>query len=347
MHRNGSLTNNLYELLLEFSVMKKNLQVLIAEDDPVSRKFLESSVKKWGFPIRSTSDGEETRQCLISDDRPQLAIVDWNMPKLDGIGVCKAVRERYSMSDVFILILTARTESEDLASALEAGANDYMTKPFDATELKARLSMGQRLVDATSMSTGSPVETGMTSAPNQEGCITPIFDPHELKFKCRLPAPLLRAWESNGRLQKVLLDRLQVCPQCRSLPTFRFGCSTCGSGCVTNDRMIHHFACAHVGEARDFDEDGELVCPKCRVRQLVVGADFEHLTGPYRCLECDWTAAELEHVAHCLGCGFRFPANQAVIEDLMGFQYQGVDFAKAINTDGEDLQLPERVITVN
>jgi len=327
--------------------MTNNQQVLVAEDDPVCQRFLESSLTKWGFSVRTTSDGEETYRCLMADDNPQLAIVDWNMPKLNGIDVCQAVRERRSMSDVFILVLTARKESNDLAAALEAGANDYMTKPFDGTELKARLTVGQRLIGSRSTSAGSPAMAGMTASLDQNGYIAPIFDPQKLKFGCGLPANLLRAWESDGTLQKVLLDRIQVCPQCRCLPTFRFGCSTCGSGCVTNERMIHHFACAHVADAHDFDEDGEIVCPKCRVRKLVVGADFEHLTGPYRCLECDWTAVELEHVAHCLSCGFRFPANQAVIENLMGFQYQGVDYAKAINSAGTGLQLPERVSTAN
>ena len=311
--------------------MTTNTSVLIAEDEPVYRKFLESLLSDWGFPVQTASDGEETRRCLLAKDRPQLAIVDWNMPKLNGIGVCQAVRERYSMSEVFILMLTARSESDDLAAALDAGANDYMTKPFDGTELRARLTVGQRLVGSMSIPPSFAVADGISASLPQNGYLMPVFDPHSLKFNYGLPATLLRAWASDGTLRKVLLDRVQVCPQCRSVPTFRFGCSACGSGCVTNDRMIHHYACAHVGAAQDFDEDGELVCPKCRMRRLVVGADFEHLTGPYRCLDCGWSAAELEHVAHCLGCGFRFPANQAVIEDLVGFHAHRLDSLGAIS----------------
>ena len=302
--------------------MINNSEVLIAEDDPLYRHCLESSLVKWGFRVRVTTDGEETRRVLLGEDRPRLAIIDWNMPKLNGPDVCHAVRDRYSMSELFILMLTARSESEDLAAALDAGANDYMSKPFDSTELKARLMVGQRLVGSVTAKCEPKVTTTVSNVPGADGYIMPVFDPQTLKFGSGLPATVLRAWESDGSLRQVLLDRIQVCPQCRSLPTFRFGCSVCGSGCVTNDRMIHHFACAHVGPAADFDEDGELVCPKCRVRRLVVGADFEHLMGPYRCLDCDWSAAELEHVAHCLGCGYRFPANEAVIEDLVGFHAQ-------------------------
>jgi CheY-like chemotaxis protein len=311
--------------------MKNNQQVLVADDDPVYRQFLESSITKWGFPVQTTSDGEEALRCLLADHGPKVAIVDWNMPKLDGIGVCRSVRKRYSMSDVFILVLTSRAESDDLAKALEAGANDYVTKPFDCTELKARLEMGQRLVGSMPTLANSPAAARISWTHDKTGFITPIFDPQTLKFSYGVSASLLRAWASDGTLQKVLLDRVQVCPQCLSLPTFRFGCSSCGSGCVTNDRMIHHFACAHVGPARDFDEDGELVCPKCRARQLVVGADFEHLTGPYHCLDCDWSDVELEHVAHCLGCGFRFPADQAVFEELVGFYVHRLDVLGAVS----------------
>ncbi len=308
----------------------EHAQVLIAEDDPVYRRFLESSLNKWGYSVHNSADGEETCRLLLADEHPKLAIVDWNMPKLDGIGVCQAVRERFSMSDVFILMLTARTEPEDLAAALDAGANDYMTKPFDGIELQARLTMGMRLIQASGHSPTSIETNDLADSISKDGYITPVFDPQQLQFRQGLPAPLLRAWESDGSLSKVLLDRVQVCPQCRCLPSFRFGCSACGSGCITNDRMIHHFACGHVGAAKDFETDEEIVCPKCRVRRLVVGADFEHLTGPYRCLDCDWSAAELEHVAHCLGCGFRFPANQAVLEDLVGYHARQLDSLGAI-----------------
>lgn len=299
--------------------MTDKQQVLIADDDTVHRTLIEGLLAKWGFEPKIASNGEEACRLLLADNHPQLAIVDWQMPKLDGIDVCRAVRERHSMSDVFVLMLTARRESNDLAEALNAGANDYISKPFDGTELKARLTVGLRLIGSMVVTAESLTVTGTSPSSNRNECITPVFDPHRLKFGFGLPAALLRTWESDGTLQRVLLDRVQVCPQCHSLPTFRFGCSACGSGCMTNDKMIHHFACAHVGTGRDFDEDGELVCPKCRTRRLVVGADFEYLTGPYRCLDCNWSARELEHIAHCLGCSFRFPASAAVMEDLVGF----------------------------
>ena len=112
-------------------------------------------------------------------------------------------------------------------------------------------------------------------------------------------------WRSGppfGVLTPVLWDRVQVCPRCQGLPRFCRGCSSCGSGHVANDRLIHHFACAHVAPVADFEKGGDLVCPKCRTRHMIVGSDYEYAVGPFHCGDCHWTAAELQQVAQCLRC---------------------------------------------
>lgn len=313
-------------------------EILVADDDPICRRMLDVSLSKWGFEVQSFADGEESCRVLLSAQRPRLAVLDWNMPKLDGLSVCRNVRERWSASDVYILMLTGRTNSDDLACALEAGANDFVRKPFDAKELRARLLVGQRLISTQPISDQQeppqrsramdawmdanvvdPSVSRATQSLAGNGYLTPVFDPQSLRFNYGIPSPLLRGWQENGTLQKVLLDRVQVCPKCRALPSFRFGCASCGSGCVTNERLIHHFACAHVGRVEEFEKNDGLECPKCLTRQILVGADYEYLTGPYRCLDCGWSAAELEHVAHCLACQHRFPASESVIEDLVAY----------------------------
>jgi len=304
--------------------------ILVAEDDPVCQRVLNASLAKWGYDVQTYSDGESSCHALLAEDRPKLAILDWNMPKLAGIDVCRKVRRVANSTEVYILMLTSRTSSEDLARALEAGANDFVRKPFDAKELRARLLVGQRLVSTTPDMRDSPIlpntEATPTAAPRtvphplaDNGFLTPVFDPMTLKYHYGLPSSMLRAWQDDGTLNKVLIDRVQVCPKCGALPSFRFGCAACGSGCVTNDRLIHHYACAHVAPIDDFEQNDRLVCPKCRVKDLIVGADFEYLTGPYRCLDCNWSAAELEHVAHCLACQYRYPASESVIEDLVAY----------------------------
>lgn len=151
------------------------------------------------------------------------------------------------------------------------------------------------------------------------GIKPPALDLSQLKFVPTLPVPQVEAARQRGELGEVLLDRVWVCPQCRALPSFRPACPCCGSGGVKRDRMLHHFACAFVGSTGEFQVSNEgLACPKCCTQRLMVGTDCEYLDGPWRCTDCDWNTAELEIVGHCLKCGFRFPAQQAVLEDLIG-----------------------------
>ena len=134
-----------------------------------------------------------------------------------------------------------------------------------------------------------------------------------------MPAHQMESARQRGELSEVLLDRVWVCPQCRAVPSFRPACPCCGSAGVERDRMLHHFACAFVGPTAEFQlTDEGLSCPKCCAQRLMVGTDCEFLNGPWQCSDCDWSPAELEIVGHCLKCGFRFPAEQAVLEDLIG-----------------------------
>src|SRR5581483_1525914 len=156
--------------------------------------------------------------------------------------------------------------------------------------------------------------------------LTPTLRPETLRFELGFPAETLDRWVRAGVLRPVWLDRVQVCPRCRALPTFRQGCKSCGSARVGNDRLIHHFACAHVGQARDFAAGpNDLACPKCRARHLVVGADFEYVVGPYRCHDCHWSDTELSPVGHCLRCSLRFPGEQAHEIELKGYHAHRLD----------------------
>lgn len=151
------------------------------------------------------------------------------------------------------------------------------------------------------------------------GIAAPALDLSLLKFVSRLPAHQIESARQHGELSEVLLDRVWVCPQCSALPSFRPACPCCGSAGVERDRMLHHFACAFVGPTSEFQlcDDG-LACPKCCAQRLMVGTDCEYLDGPWHCPDCDWSPAELEIVGHCLKCGFRFPAQQAILQDLVG-----------------------------
>ena len=126
---------------------KVRTRILIAEDDPVSRHMLKAFLFKWGYQVISANDGLEALRLLEGDDAPPLAVLDWMMPGMEGAEVCRRVRERKGHPYIYILLLTARTQKGDLLRGLEAGADDYLTKPFDAQELRARLHVGQRILD--------------------------------------------------------------------------------------------------------------------------------------------------------------------------------------------------------
>jgi diguanylate cyclase (GGDEF)-like protein len=126
---------------------ESRIPVLIAEDDPVSRRMLQAFLFKWGYDVVSAKDGLEAVGILEGNDAPPLAVLDWMMPGMEGPEVCRRVREIKGRPYIYVLLLTARTQKDDLLRGLESGADDYLTKPFDAQELRARLHVGQRILD--------------------------------------------------------------------------------------------------------------------------------------------------------------------------------------------------------
>jgi DNA-binding response OmpR family regulator len=123
------------------------MRVLIAEDDLVSRKMLEATLTRWGYEVVITCDGESAWKALTSENAPRIAILDWMMPNLDGVDVIRRIRERTTGEPPYVLLLTAKGNKEDIVSGLEAGADDYVIKPFDREELRARLQAGIRILN--------------------------------------------------------------------------------------------------------------------------------------------------------------------------------------------------------
>jgi DNA-binding response OmpR family regulator len=123
------------------------MKILVAEDDSDSNLLLETLLRRWGHEAVTTTDGAAAWEVLQGEDAPTLAILDWMMPGLDGLEVCRRARGRTNAPPLYIVLLTARTNREDTVEGLEAGADDFVTKPFDPAELRARLSVGARVVE--------------------------------------------------------------------------------------------------------------------------------------------------------------------------------------------------------
>ena len=123
------------------------MNVLIAEDDPVTRHALEVLLASWSYDVVAVSDGTEAWELLRGNGRPRLAVLDWIMPGIDGADICRRIRSLGDEPYVYILMLTIKGEAKSVIEGFESGADDYLTKPFDADELKARIRAGRRIIE--------------------------------------------------------------------------------------------------------------------------------------------------------------------------------------------------------
>ena len=122
------------------------MKLLAADDDPVSLRLLERTLAGWGYTVVTARDGREAWDALQGDDAPRLVISDWIMPAVDGLELCRLIREAQWSTYTYFIILTARDATDDVVAGLEAGADDYVVKPFDRAELKSRIGIGERIL---------------------------------------------------------------------------------------------------------------------------------------------------------------------------------------------------------
>ena len=123
------------------------MRVLIAEDDPTSHRILATVLTKAGHDVVPCTDGEQALTALRGPDAPSLAILDWMMPEMDGVDVVRELRAKEEGRRTYIVLLTAKGQEEDVVTGLDAGADDYITKPFARNELQARIRAGERILD--------------------------------------------------------------------------------------------------------------------------------------------------------------------------------------------------------
>lgn len=123
------------------------MKVLVAEDQMVSRHLLASNLRKWGYAVTAVEDGTRAWQALQAEDAPQLAVLDWLMPGMDGIDICRQIRQGSQTRPIYLILLTARRGQADKIQGLQSGADDYITKPFNHEELRARVQVGFRVLD--------------------------------------------------------------------------------------------------------------------------------------------------------------------------------------------------------
>jgi phosphoserine phosphatase RsbU/P len=123
------------------------MRILIAEDDPVSRLVLTTNLGNWGHEVVTAVNGMEAWQASQEKDAPRLAILDWMMPEMEGPEVCRRIREIPATIPPYIILLTARQGAKEVVEGMQAGADDYLTKPYHRDELQVRVQVGVRMIE--------------------------------------------------------------------------------------------------------------------------------------------------------------------------------------------------------
>ena len=134
------------------------MKILIAEDEFTTRMMVQVCLENWGYSVTSVTNGQEAWLKLQNADAPNIAILDWEMPELDGVEVCRRVKEMGLENPPYIILLTGRDSNTDILRGFDAGADDYMTKPFNDNELQARVRVAERLVRTQSSLTATVSE---------------------------------------------------------------------------------------------------------------------------------------------------------------------------------------------
>jgi two-component system cell cycle response regulator len=239
------------------------MRVLAAEDNPVFQSMLRTMLTKWGYQAVIARSGTEAWHILQSDDAPRLAVLDWMMPGMDGVEICRRIRSANREPYIYILLLTARTESRDLIEGMDAGADDYLTKPFNAHELRVRLHAGRRILDlqeellrAREALREQATHDGLTGLYNRN-CILEKLD-DELARAARTGTPV-----------SVLMADLD-----------RFKSINDTHGHLVGDAVLREAACRLKSAARRYDSVGRyggeeflIVLPGCDAANAAVQAE--------------------------------------------------------------------------
>jgi len=156
------------------------MKILVADDDLVTRRLLQRTLERSGFTVVCVEDGQSAVECLLAPDGPRIAILDWVMPGKDGPSVCREIRAQESHPYVYLILLTSRENREDVVKGLEAGADDYLIKPWNPEEINARVRTGQRILELQDKLTYEADHDSLTGLPNRA-----FFAKHLHESVCR------------------------------------------------------------------------------------------------------------------------------------------------------------------
>lgn len=250
------------------------------------------------------------------------------------VDLCQRIRSVKSRDQLQIIVTIDEKKIEQVTAAVEAGADAVLAVPFEARELRLRMNLPQTSVRRRVDTPHIPESAACTDSAleHEEHCteeasanepvtrlVIPKFDGHSRKMVYGVGEDQLAAWKNSETVSKVPLDRYLACPCCHAVPTFRPGCGACGSTWTEPEKLVHHYACAHIASESEFRRGEDISCPKCLKSNLVVGSDFEVMDGGFVCSDCGAVSNQNELIGHCLSCQHRFLASEAVLLEMTGF----------------------------
>lgn len=198
---------------------KDSMKILIAEDDVISCRVLANNIKGWGYDVAIAKNGEEAWEALFSESnqvqqngnsRIRMAILDWEMPRINGIELCRRIRDRaitQPQDYIYVILLTGRDLQEDIIEGLSAGADDYMTKPFDQVELKIRLKNGERILKQESQQLELTSIDSLTKLWNRNKILDFLDDEMARSSRQNQPTGVLMV-DTGGQVENIALPRI-------------------------------------------------------------------------------------------------------------------------------------------
>lgn len=313
--------------------------VLVIENDVESVDLISRTLSEAGVHFTVAATDAEGWDAARTEPTIKLIICRMQADQIDGCQFARRVRAIKPTDQVQLLMIVTEVQLQDAGLAIKAGANDVLIAPFEARELRMLANLqparDNRRIDAAHQLENGQVTVAIEAEQQQAQqqmqvetevrFIRPTFDFNTMKYTYHASVDQIREWQSDDRVTQVVLDNVLVCPECEAVPTFRHGCGNCGSAVIEQERLLHHFACAYVGTEKEFRADSRrFSCPKCLQTDLVVGADFEVTSGPFRCADCGEVVNTASLIGHCVCCEHRFIAAEAMTMPLYGFYVYGV-----------------------
>lgn len=290
--------------------------VLIVDNKTTSRDTIQATLNDAelnGIFTDSTANAWK----IIQEEDVSLVLLRGIGAELESETLCRNIRTLKNAEQCSVIVILTEADLPHAAGFLIAGANDLLVEPFEPRELRMRAVIVPadqiRRVDKAHVVNGG----------KEPKLIVPELNPQTLKMDFGFRQHEVQTWEANPNIRKVALDTICVCPECESMASFRPGCGSCGSAFLEKQDLIHHYACAHVGPESEFRPHGasDLSCPKCRMKNLVSGADFELTEGCLSCRDCGALTSQPTSVGHCMSCQHRFLAADAKIITIYGYQF--------------------------